>query len=84
MTYVHIPVDFRNPTEDDFQSFSSAITASGDRPLHVHCIANYRVSAFVYRYRRTVLRIPAAKARVDLDRVWQPDAIWTEFIDHSD
>jgi hypothetical protein len=26
-----------------------------DAPMHVHCIANYRVSAFFYRYRRDVL-----------------------------
>jgi uncharacterized protein (TIGR01244 family) len=80
MTYVHIPVDFQNPTEDDFKAFCAAITATDGAPLHVHCIANYRVSAFVYRYRRQVLGQDDAQARPDLVRIWQPDPIWTAFI----
>jgi uncharacterized protein (TIGR01244 family) len=83
MTYVHIPVDFQNPTEDDFAAFRAAIEASADGPVHVHCIANYRVSAFFYRYRRDVLGMDAAQARADLDRIWQPDAVWTAFIDRA-
>ena len=54
MTYVHIPVDFQNPTERDFAGFVTAMQAAQTAPVHVHCIANYRVSAFFYRYRRDV------------------------------
>ncbi len=81
MQYVHIPVDFKHPTDADFAAFCAAMQAAGDAPVHVHCIANYRVSAFLYRYRRDVLGMDAAKARVDLDRVWKPDRIWQAFID---
>jgi len=83
MTYVHIPVDFQNPTERDFDTFCTALNTASDSPVHVHCIANYRVSAFVYRYRRTILGMDEARARADLDRVWQPDPVWTEFIDRT-
>jgi uncharacterized protein (TIGR01244 family) len=55
MTYTHIPVDFQNPTEQDFQQFCAVMEQLKDAPVHVHCIANYRVSAFFYRYRRDVL-----------------------------
>jgi hypothetical protein len=37
-------------------------------PVHVHCIANYRVSAFFYRYRRDVLGVGEATARADAER----------------
>jgi hypothetical protein len=40
-------------------------------PVHVHCIANYRVSAFLYRYRREVLGTNEAQARADMEDVWQ-------------
>ncbi len=80
MTYVHIPVDFKNPTERDFEAFCTALANARDAPVHVHCIANYRVSAFFYRYRRAVLSMDEARARADLDQVWQPDPVWTEFI----
>jgi uncharacterized protein (TIGR01244 family) len=29
--YVYIPVDFTNPTEDDFDAFTAAINASGSK-----------------------------------------------------
>ena len=80
MRYVHIPVDFKRPTEDDYSAFCAEMAAAHDVPVHVHCIANYRVSAFFYRYRREVLGVDEAAARADLDRVWKPDAVWREFI----
>ena len=83
MTYVHIPVDFKNPTERDFDAFCTALKEASDGPVHVHCIANYRVSAFFYRYRRTVLGMDAARARADLDQVWQPDPVWRAFINRA-
>ena len=51
MTYVHIPVDFQNPTVQDFEQFCAVMEQLKDVRLHVHCIANYPVSAFFYRYR---------------------------------
>ena len=80
MKYVHIPVDFKRPTDADFAAFCTAMQAAGDAPVHVHCIANYRVSAFFYRYRRDVLGMDATEAQADLDRIWKPDRIWTKFI----
>ena len=46
MTYIHIPVDFQNPTDQDFEQFCSVMEQLRKVPVHVHCIANYRVSAF--------------------------------------
>lgn len=81
MRYLYIPVDFNAPTEADFAAFCSAMAELGDDPVHVHCAANYRVSAFFYRYRRDVLRIDAAQARVDMEDVWQPTGVWVDFVD---
>jgi hypothetical protein len=51
-----------------------------DVPVHVHCIANYRVSAFFYRYRRDVIGTDAAQARTDTEQVWQPEGVWAAFV----
>jgi protein tyrosine phosphatase (PTP) superfamily phosphohydrolase (DUF442 family) len=80
MTYVHIPVEFDRPTKEDFQRFCAAMAEIGDKPVHVHCIVNARVSAFLYRYRREVLGWDEARARSDLETVWQPGGVWAEFI----
>lgn len=80
MTYTHIPVDFQNPTEQDFARFCEAYEATGTDPVHVHCILNYRVSAFFYRYRRDVLGMDEAAARAHMDRIWQPEGVWETFV----
>ncbi len=80
MRYHHIPVEFTQPTEADFQQFGQALAATAGEPVHVHCIMNWRVSAFFYRYRRDVVGVTEPAARADLERIWQPDPVWTEFI----
>ena len=81
MTYTHIPVDFQHPTDADFEQFCSAMERLEDDPVHVHCIANYRVSAFFYRYRRAVLGMDDSQARADLRAIWEPDGVWATFVE---
>lgn len=81
MTYIHIPVDFQNPTAEDFAKFCSVMEQLKDVPVHVHCIANYRVSAFFYRYRRDVLGMDEGQARAEMEKIWHPEGVWAAFID---
>jgi uncharacterized protein (TIGR01244 family) len=81
MEYVHIPVDFKNPTSTDFDRFADAMKAASSQKVWVHCAANMRVSAFIYKYRRDVLGENAQGARPDLDKIWQPFGVWKTFID---
>ena len=82
MTYTHIPVDFQNPTENDFAQFCSVMEDLRDEAVHVHCIANSRVSAFFYRYRRDLLGVDEAQARADMEQIWRPEGVWATFIGH--
>ena len=83
MTYIHIPVDFQNPTVQDFDTFCTVMEQLKDVPVHVHCIANYRVSAFLYRWRRDVLGMDEVKARVEMEAIWHPEGVWATFISRS-
>ncbi len=80
MTYVHIPVAFDRPTEEDFDRFCAAMAAAGDTAVHVHCIVNARVSAFLYRYRRDKLGMDEPQARAAMHTIWQPGGVWARFI----
>lgn len=80
MAYVHIPVEFKAPTTQDFSAFCRVMDAFQDRPVFVHCAANKRVAAFLYLYRVLHKNIPASEAQLDLDAVWQPDEVWSKFI----
>jgi len=80
MQYVHIPVQFNAPTENDLRAFCTAMDAhKGDKRL-VHCAANYRVTAFIglYRVLREGWAVEAAFA--PMRSVWEPDEVWRAFI----
>ncbi len=79
MQYTHIPVHFKNPSDADFDAFVQAIKAAGEEPLWVHCAANMRVSAFIYRYRRDILKEEEASARADMEAIWEPFGVWKGF-----
>ena len=80
MSYVHIPVDFKAPTSQDFRAFCRVMEAFDERPVFVHCAANKRVSAFVFLYRVLCQRIALPDAERDLHAIWQPDEVWSRFI----
>lgn len=80
MDYIHIPVDFKGPQEADYQRFVEAMRDSGQEPVWVHCAANARVSAFMYRYRTQVLGDDLETARRDVARIWNPFGAWARFL----
>ena len=54
MTYIQIPVEFATPQLSDVKLFFDVMEANQGRKLFVHCIANFRASAFTYLYRTLV------------------------------
>ena len=80
MTYVHIPVNFQTPRAGDFEAFCQVMKAFEHRPVFVHCAANMRVSAFMFLYRVLHKGVPVAEAEGDLHAIWEPDEVWTRFI----
>ena len=70
--YTHIPVPFAAPEEAHYEAFANALEAA-DGPVHVHCIMNWRVSAFCYRYNRDACGMPEAEARALMEQQWSPE-----------
>lgn len=86
IAYTHIPVPFDAPEEAHFAAFRAAVER-GPKPVHVHCIMNWRVSAFFYRLHRDHRGMPEAEARALMAQHWTPDAqdkpewnAWADFI----
>jgi uncharacterized protein (TIGR01244 family) len=84
MRYIHIPVDFKHPTSEDFQQFNDAISDSASNEIWLHCAANMRVSAFVYKYRCEVLNQDSQTAAEDLAKIWKLIGVWKKFISKAD
>ena len=80
MRYIHIPVDFSQPTEADYARFAATMAELAGETIHVHCIANMRVSAFFYRWRREVLGLNEGEARAAMETIWKPDGVWAKLI----
>ncbi len=80
--YTYIPVDFSAPTEADFQRFLTAMSDAEDAILHIHCIYNARVTAFLYR--DNIDGPEASLAASIMESVWRPGGVWAEFIGRGD
>ncbi|APX10404.1 protein tyrosine phosphatase family protein [Tateyamaria omphalii] len=80
MTYIHIPVDFEAPTDEDFAVFDQAIKGHPNAVMHVHCIYNARVSAFFYRHAQSGTELSPEDALANMDSIWRPGEDWADFI----
>jgi uncharacterized protein (TIGR01244 family) len=80
--YVHIPVDWNNPTDADFAAFEEAMTRLSSEKVLVHCAANYRVTAFYALYAQKRLGWSAAEAEALRNLIWAGSdyPIWEAFV----
>ena len=83
ITYIHIPVDFNNPLDEDFNKFVVALEQNKHKKIWVHCAANMRVSAFVFKYRRDVLGLSQKNIEQDLEAIWVPNKTWSSFLEKN-
>jgi uncharacterized protein (TIGR01244 family) len=84
--YIHIPVAFGAPGEAEFAAFRAAMDTA-PAPVHVHCVMNWRVSAFFYRLHRDHRGMDEAMARALMAVNWEPETsdhadapVWADFV----
>lgn len=70
IAYEHIPVPFDAPTPDHVAALAQALAANPG-PTHVHCIMNFRVTAFLYLL-DLAAGMPEPEARARMAEVWNP------------
>ena len=85
LRYTHIPVPFDAPRDEHYRAFAAALEAD-DEPVHVHCIMNWRVAAFLHRWNRE-RGMDEAAARRQMEAIWSPEKndhpaapVWAAFI----
>lgn len=74
MTYIHIPVPWDAPSSSHVKQFFAvmdAMEATGDK-VFVHCAANYRVSAFMYKYLTLKKQFSSDRATSPVLKRWLP------------
>jgi len=80
MEYTQIPVAFDNPLPSEFYAFSDTMQRYSDKKTLLHCQVNARATAFSFLYRVLYEDVPVAEAKEDMNTVWQPNAVWRDFI----
>ncbi|MBU7579312.1 MAG: hypothetical protein KAF27_02415 [Porphyrobacter sp.] len=70
IAYTHIPVPFDAPAPDHVAALARALAAHPG-PVHVHCIMNWRVTAFFYLL-DLAAGVPEPEARARMAKVWNP------------
>lgn len=80
MNYIHIPVVWEAPRDEQFTLFSSLMDLHSGKGIHVHCALNWRVSSFVYMYRTKVLGHDQGESSKAMEEIWQPNEVWTDFM----
>jgi len=80
LQYVHIPVIWGAPTEENLLTFFEALDAFQEYRVHVHCAANMRVTAFIGLYRLIRQGMSEGEAFAPMRTVWEPDDIWAPFM----
>lgn len=81
LSYQQIPVDWSEPSLENFESFTNLMKSYGNHKVYIHCQANYRASTFVFLYRITQLGVNQEEAKKDLLKIWMPNQTWQDFID---
>ncbi len=80
MEYMQIPVDFDNPRPGEYYAFADSMVRNEGRKTLLHCQVNARATAFSFLYRVLNEDVPMAEAKADMNSVWQPNAVWRDFI----
>jgi len=82
MKYIHIPVEWNNPTQQNLDEFMAAMQDHKEDKVLVHCQANHRASSFIMLY--GVLRLGWKKEEAIhvMEQMWNPEdfPVWQKFI----
>jgi len=80
MTYIHIPITWGNPEIDRLKLFLKILKTlqKEKKKIFIHCIMNYRVSVFMYHYKKSVLK--EKNVKFIAPKEFKPNKIWKNIL----
>ena len=76
MTYIHIPIPFDNPQPVHVKRFCNYMKSLEETKVFVHCIMNFRVSAFMFHYLNKIVGLDEDASTSPVIPKWEPNEIW--------
>lgn len=82
MVYIQIPVEWEDPTEENYSDFVTAVNQTKNHKTHIHCAANWRVSGFYAIYALEKDLWDNARAIEHILGLWNPNKFpaWKSFL----
>lgn len=80
LLFIHLPIDFRQPTERDFDTFATLMHGLSERKVLVHCQVNMRASTLLFLYRVIHQRAAPEAAYANVTRIWSPNEVWMQLV----
>ena len=83
MIYIHIPISWDTPEIDRLNLFCSTLEAlqKENKKIFIHCAKNYRVSIFIYHYKKMILKDKNPTLVLPIE--FKPNKTWKEIINIS-
>lgn len=80
MIYIHIPISWEKPEIDRLQLFCNTLKAlqKENKKVFIHCAKNYRVSIFMYHYKKMILK--DKNVNLILPKKFKPNKMWKKII----
>jgi len=83
MLYIHIPITWKNPQHERLYFFLMILEKlqKENKKVFVHCIMNYRVSVFMYKYKQKILK--QKNPTFIFPKKFKPSKAWQKIIDKN-
>lgn len=80
MIYYHIPISWEKPELKRLKLFLSTLKMllSENKKVFVHCAKNYRVSVFIYKYKKDILKRKGVK--LIAPKEYTPNRVWRKIL----
>ena len=80
MSYFHIPITWEKPEVDRMKLFLILLETldKKNNKIFIHCIMNYRVSVFIYKYKQYILKQKGVK--LIAPKLFKPSKKWAKII----
>jgi len=80
MIYFHIPISWEEPEIDRLKLFLILLETlqKENKKVFIHCIKNYRVSVFIYRYKKDILK--QKNVKLVAPKEYKPNKVWKKVV----
>ncbi len=80
--YIYIPIDWDKPINADFDLFELTLDGIKGKKVHIHCAANFRVTAFYAIYAYKKLDWTSIRVNKFIGSIWQLSEypVWDKFV----